>query len=199
MRSINSNRPERGFTLIELVIGIVLLAVALGGMMGLLVSQTSQATDPVQQVRAAQLAQRLLNEILSRSFDAHSDHNGSRWRCGETVEGIPTQACTLPSAYGPESGESSSYLFDDVDDYHTPAICASHLTSCAGGEWVPAAYFTQSSDEVRDDYRNYQVRILVTPGAGCTAALCSTFKIIRLTVRLPDGSELPFAVTRGNY
>lgn len=199
MRSINLHRPCRGFTLIELVIGIVLLAVALGGMMGLLVSQTSQATDPVQQVRAAQLAQRLLNEILSRSFDAHSDHNGSRWRCGETVDGIPYDACTLPSAYGPESGESSSYLFDDVDDYHTPAICASHLTSCAGGEWVPATYFTQSSDEVRDDYRNYQVRILVTPGAGCTAALCSTFKIIRLTVRLPDGSELPFAVTRGNY
>ena len=199
MRSINPNRLCRGFTLIELVIGIVLLAVALGDMMGLLVSQTSQAIDPVQQVRAAQLAQRLLNEILSRSFDAHSDHNGSRWRCGETVDGIPYDACTLPSAYGPESGESSSYLFNDVDDYHTPAICASHLTSCAGGEWVPAAYFTQSSDEVRDDYRNYQVRILVTPGAGCTAALCSTFKIIRLTVRLPDGSELLFAVTRGNY
>ena len=199
MRSTNLHHSSRGFTLIELVIGIVLLAVALGGMMGLLVSQTSQATDPVQQVRAAQLAQRLLNEILSRSFDAHSDHNGSRWRCGETVDGIPYDACTLPAAYGPESGESSSYLFDDVDDYHTPAICASHLTSCAGGEWVPAAYFTQSSDEVRDDYRNYQVRILVTPGAGCTAALCSTFKIIRLTVRLPDGSELPFAVTRGNY
>ena len=199
MRSINPYRPRRGFTLIELVIGIVLLAVALGGMMGLLVSQTSQAIDPVQQVRAAQLAQRLLNEILSRSFDAHSDHNGSRWRCGETVDGITYEACTLPAAYGPESGESSSYLFDDVDDYHTPAICASHLTSCAGGEWVPAAYFTQSSDEVRDDYRNYQVRILVAPGAGCTAVLCSMFKIIRLTVRLPDGSELPFAVTRGNY
>lgn len=199
MRSINSNRPGRGFTLIELVIGIVLLAIALGGMMGLLVSQTSQATDPVQQVRAAQLAQRLLNEILSRSFDAHSDHNGSRWRCGETVDGIPYDACTLPGSYGPESGENSSYLFDDVDDYHTPLICSSHLASCTGGEWVPAAFFTQSSDEVRDDYRNYQVRILVTPGAGCTATLCSTFKIIRLTIRLPDGSDLPFAVTRGNY
>ena len=199
MRSINSNRPERGFTLIELVIGIVLLAVALGGMMGLLVSQTSQATDPVQQVRAAQLAQRLLNEILSRSFDAHSDHNGSRWRCGETVDGIPYDLCTVPSSYGPESGESNSYLFDDVDDYHTPTLCSQHLASCTGGEWVPAAFFTQSSDEVRDDYRNFAVRILVTPGAGCSATLCSTFKIIRLTIRLPDGSDLPFAVTRGNY
>ena len=199
MRSTNLHHSSRGFTLIELVIGIVLLAVALGSMMGLLVNQTSQAVDPVQQVRAAQLAQRLLNEILSRSFDAHSDHNGSRWRCGETVDGITYDACTLPSGYGPDSGESNSYLFDDVDDYHTPVICSSHLTSCAGGEWVPAAFFTQSSDEARDDYRNFLVRIQVTPGAGCSATGCSTFKIIRLSVRLPDGSELPFVVTRGNF
>lgn len=199
MRSTNPHPLRRGFTLIELVIGIVLLAVALGSMMGLLVNQTSQAVDPVQQVRAAQLAQRLLNEILSRSFDAHSDHNGSHWRCGETVDGITYAACTQPGGYGPDSGESNSYLFDDVDDYHTPVICSSHLTSCAGGEWVPAAFFTQSSDEVRDDYRNFAVRIQVSPGAGCSATLCSTFKVIRLTVRLPDGSELPFAVTRGNY
>ena len=199
MRSTNPLRPSRGFTLIELVIGIVLLAVALGSMMGLLVNQTSQAIDPVQQVRAAQLAQRLFNEILSRSFDAHSDHNGSRWRCGETVDGIPYDACTLPSGYGPDSGENSSYLFDDVDDYHTPVICAQHLTSCSADAWVAASYFTQSSDEARDDYRNFLVRIEVTPGAGCSATGCSTFKIIRLSVRLPDGSELPFVVTRGNF
>lgn len=199
MRATNTHSSGRGFTLIELVIGIVLLAVALGGMMGLLVSQTSQATDPVQQVRAAQLAQRLLNEILSRSFDTHSDHNGSRWRCGESVAGITYDACTLPGDFGPESGESNSYLFDDVDDYHTPTICSMSLASCEGGEWVSAAYFTRSSDEGRDDYRNYRVRIQVTPGADCSALLCSSFKIILLTVRLPDGSELPFAVTRGNY
>ena len=199
MHSTNPRHPSRGFTLIELVIGIVLLALALGSMMGLLVNQTAQATDPVQQVRAAQLAQRLLNEILSRSFDAHSDHNGSRWRCGETVDGIDYGVCTPPSSYGPESGESNSYLFDDVDDYHTPAICALHLASCTDESWVAASYFTQSSDEVRDDYRNFFVRILVTPGAGCSAPLCSTFKLVRLTVRLPDGSELPFAVTRGNF
>lgn len=50
------------------MIGIVLLAVALGSMMGLLVNQTSQAIDPVQQVRAAQLAQRLFNEIPQSLF-----------------------------------------------------------------------------------------------------------------------------------
>ncbi|WP_219598248.1 type IV pilus modification PilV family protein, partial [Aeromonas salmonicida] len=75
--------PERGFTLIELIVGIVLLAVALTGILGLLINQAPQAVDPVQQVRAAQLAQRLSGEILQKSFDENSDHNGGRYRCGE--------------------------------------------------------------------------------------------------------------------
>ena len=64
---------KRGFTLIELIVGIVLLAIALTGILGLLVNQAPQAVDPVQQVRAAQLAQRILNEVLQKSFDEHSD------------------------------------------------------------------------------------------------------------------------------
>ncbi|MGL5564240.1 MAG: type IV pilus modification PilV family protein, partial [Plesiomonas sp.] len=76
---------KRGFTLIELIVGIVLLAVALTGILGLLINQAPQAVDPVQQVRAAQLAQRLSGEILQKSFDEHSDHNGGRYRCGEQV------------------------------------------------------------------------------------------------------------------
>lgn len=35
--------PERGFTLIELIVGIVLLAVALTGILGLLINQAPQA------------------------------------------------------------------------------------------------------------------------------------------------------------
>ena len=63
----------------------MLLAVALTGILGLLVNQAPQAVDPVQQVRAAQLAQRILGEMLQKSFDEHSDHNGGRFRCGETA------------------------------------------------------------------------------------------------------------------
>ena len=37
--------PERGFTLIELIVGIVLLAVALTGILGLLINQAPQAVD----------------------------------------------------------------------------------------------------------------------------------------------------------
>ena len=66
-----SLKARRGFTLIEFVVGIVLLAIALTGILGLLVNQAPKSVDPVQQVRAVQLARQILNEVLQKSFDAH--------------------------------------------------------------------------------------------------------------------------------
>ncbi len=185
---------ERGFTLIELIVGIVLLAVALTGILGLLINQAPQAVDPVQQVRAAQLAQRILNEVLQKSFDEHSDHNGGRFRCGETVGTPPViyPARTPGADYGPDGGETRPYAFSDVDDFDT------------AGNWVDANQFTQTNAEGVSDqeYRHYQVRIAVTPdtlfgspGLGAE----SIGKRVALTVRLPDGGELAFALYRGNY
>ena len=185
---------RRGFTLIEFVVGIVLLAIALTGILGLLINQAPQGVDPVQQVRGAQLAQRILGEVLQKSFDEHSDHNGGRFRCGERV-GTPAvtyPACTPVADYGPDGGETRPYEFNDVDDFDT------------AGNWVDANQFTQTNAEGVSDqeYRHYQVRIAVTPdtlfgSSGLGAE--SIGKRVALTVRLPDESELAFALYRGNY
>ncbi|WP_421187626.1 type IV pilus modification PilV family protein [Aeromonas sanarellii] len=190
MRSL---KARRGFTLIEFVVGMVLLAVALTGILGLLINQAPQSVDPVQQVRAAQLAQRILNEVLEKSFDEHSDHNGGRVRCGETA-GTPPIAhtpCTASADYGPDGGETRPYEFNDVDDFDT------------GGSWVAANRFTQTSAGVsEEEYRHYRVKIAVVPDAlfGSTGHGAESIgKRIELTVRLPDGSEVDFALYRGNY
>lgn len=205
-----SLKRARGFTLIELIVGIVLLSVALTGILGLLINQAPRAVDPVQQVRAAQLAQRLLGEILQKSFDEHSDHNGGRYRCGETVDGQFYGDCSCPrntpsciqkppepaiagwqaTFYGPD-GEPAPYAYNDVDDFDT------------GGQWRDASLFTQTGAGVSDqEYRRYQVKIAVTPdtllgspGPGAE----SIGKRIALTVRLPDQSEVAFTLYRGNY
>ncbi|MEL3925153.1 prepilin-type N-terminal cleavage/methylation domain-containing protein [Aeromonas enteropelogenes] len=183
--------PERGFTLIELIVGIVLLAVALTGILGLLINQAPRAVDPVQQVRSAQLAQRLAGEILQKSFDEQSDHNGGRYRCGETVTGVTIPACS--TSYGPD-GEPAPYAYNDVDDFDT------------AGNWVDANRFTQTSAGVSgDEYPNYQVKIAVSgvdfsDGSfqSCSEP-CSVGKRIELQVRLPDRSVLDFSLYRGNY
>lgn len=203
-----SPEPSRGFTLIELIVGIVLLSVALTGILGLLVNQAPQAVDPVQQVRAAQLAQRILSEALQTSFDEHSDHNGGRFRCGETVGTPPVTypACTAMASYGPDGGEARPYQFNDVDDYQTSAICARGLASC-DGDWVPANYFSTHSKQASDEseYLNFWVRSRVTADnlgqvpPTCTNSIPCVGKRVELWVRLPDGSEVDFALYRGNY
>ena len=188
-----SLKARRGFTLIEFVVGIVLLAIALTGILGLLINQAPQGVDPVQQVRAAQLAQRILGEMLEKSFDEHSDHNGGRFRCGETA-GVPAftyPPCTASADYGPDGGETRPYTFNDVDDFDT------------AGRWVDASYFTQASAaSSEEEYRRYQVKIAVVPDTLFGSAgegVESIGKRITLTVRLPDGSELVFGLYRGNY
>lgn len=205
---MRSPELRRGFTLVEFIVGIVLLAVALTGILGLLINQAPQAVDPVQQVRAAQLAQRILGEVLQKSFDERSDHNGGRFRCGETAgsPAVTYPPCTDTASYGPESGETRPYQFNDVDDYQTSAICGKGLASC-DGDWVPANYFSAQSGQGLDEseYRQYGIRIRVS-GADLTGASlptctgpCSIGKRIELWVRLPDRSELAFALYRGNY
>ncbi|KDV03482.1 MSHA biogenesis protein MshD [Aeromonas sp. HZM] len=193
---MRSPKARRGFTLVEFVVGIVLLAVALTGILGLLINQAPQAVDPVQQVRAAQLAQRILGEMLEKSFDEHSDHNGGRFRCGETAgsPAVAYPACTDSASYGPDSGETRPYQFNDVDDFDT------------AGRWVDASYFTQASAaSSEEEYRRYQVKIAVTgvdfqdgTFQSC-AAPCSIGKRIDLQVMLPDETVLDFSVYRGNY
>lgn len=143
----------------------------------------------MQQVRAAQLAQRLSGEILQKSFDEHSDHNGGRYRCGEQVAGVTISPCS--TSYGPD-GEPASYAYNDVDDFDT------------AGSWVDANTLTQTEVGVSsEEYRNYQVKIAVS-GADFSdgtfkscAAPCSVGKRIDLQIKLPDQSVLDFSFYRG--
>lgn len=104
---------QQGFTLVELIIGLVVLGLAVVMLAMLFFPQAQRSAEPILQTRAAGLGQALMLEIMSKSFDQHSDRTGGLLRCGETD--APT--CTEPTALGPDSGETRA-LFNDVDDYH---------------------------------------------------------------------------------
>ena len=79
------------------------------------------------------------------------------------------------------------------------ADCCAHA-----GNWVDANQFTQTDAEgVSDEeYRHYQLKIRVTADdlfASAGKGASSIGKRIELTVRLPDRSEVEFALYRGNY
>src|SRR5690554_6704988 len=102
---------QGGFTLIEIVVGIVTLGIALALLTVLLFPQAKRSAEPLLQMRAAELGIALMNEITSKSFDENSDHSGGAVRCGET-DPFP---CSV--VLGPDIGEARSD-YNDVDDYH---------------------------------------------------------------------------------
>ncbi len=81
---------ERGFTLIELVVSIVIVSVAVVGVMGLLSQLSSRSGELVVQEEATAIASAYLNEVLSRPFT--------------DPDGIPN--------------EPSRSAYDDVSDYN---------------------------------------------------------------------------------
>lgn len=95
---------QRGVTLIEVVLFIVVLAIALVAILRVFNLAVTRSVDPLIRVRAIEIAQAQLDEILSRRFDENTP-----------VGGVP--ACN--STNGVTClGITADTDFDDVGDYH---------------------------------------------------------------------------------
>ena len=72
--------PARGFSLIELIIGIVVLAIAMLFISAILGPLFVRSIEPWHQVRAAELGNSLMNEILARRSPSSRGSGRTRWR-----------------------------------------------------------------------------------------------------------------------
>ncbi len=118
LKSYAPKNNQQGFTLVELIVGITVLSGALLFLTGVLVPQAQRSTDPWFQVRSAELAQSMMNEINARSFDENSSRTGGGLRCDESgasacIGALP--ACTASNTW---SEESTRDQYDDIDDFH---------------------------------------------------------------------------------
>ncbi|VAW91665.1 MSHA pilin protein MshD [hydrothermal vent metagenome] len=168
---------QRGFSLIELVVMIVVLSVALTGVTIAINETVKQSPKPLVLTRAMELAQTYLDEILAKRFDELSGQGGLP-RCDSS----DNAAQTCSNVMGDEEG-GNRQLFDDVDDYHglnnSPPVFASG-TSLA-------------------NYSSYQVQISVAY-AGSELGLANRgAKRITISVTTPLGSVIPVSAYRVNF
>lgn len=133
--------PQHGFTLIEMVVTIVTLAVALLAITAALSGGIGRSGDTLVETRAVALAQSYLDEIFGRRFDENSNPRGIP-PCRDT--------CTDPGSFGPDAGESERYHYDDVDDYDG-------LDEGAG----TATALQDSEGQDRTGYANFRVQVAV--------------------------------------
>ena len=174
-----TQRKHSGFSLIEMVVGISVLAIAMTAVTALVAPQATQSTDPIYQVRAAELGQSLLNEIMAKSFDEASNPSGGLVRCGE---GGTTCSTTL----GPDTGETDPDAFDDVDDYHGYTSSAELLDSTSTYASLYTGYTFTVSVIYDGDYNG-------------TADAIRVAKRVDIAVTTPDLQVFRFAGYRGNY
>lgn len=142
-----SPSAQRGFTLIELIMMIVVLGVALAGLLGAINFATQHSADPMLQIRSIELGQRYLDEILPMRFNENSGSGGSP-RCSSADPGA--QPC---AAIGADGETRANY--DDVDDFHglveTPAGYTGYsvtvaVLDAAGVDGMPASPHTLRID-----------------------------------------------------
>ncbi len=169
---------QRGFTLIELIVTIVVTAIALTGLGVGLLTASRNSVDPVISMRAATLAQAYLDEILSKRFDEQNGIGGVT-RCNEA--GQPT--CSI--AMGADTGETRA-TYDDVDDYN-------------GLNESPPRDAFGNNETLYDGFR---VQITVNYDAGFSGGFAipqNAVKKISLRISAPIAGEFTFAAYRGNF
>jgi MSHA pilin protein MshD len=119
MCAARSRARQRGVTLVELVLAMLIVSIAVAAVLGVHGLTAGRSADPLLARQSLAVAESLLAEIMAQPFTA-SDLDGG------------------PNAIGPEAGEtrgSATSPFDHVDDYHgytMSGIVAADGTPIAG-------------------------------------------------------------------
>lgn len=187
------NARQKGFTLIETIVGIVVLAISFSVLTTLIYPISQQSADQLHQVKAAELAQAMLNEIQNKAFDQKSDMAGGLLRCGE----VAAPACS--TTMGPDTVDTTTETratFNDVDDYH----------GLEYGDKYGKEEVKNSQGQEIDLYLGYAMRISVCNDANyngsCSANNSgnnSTAKLIIVIITTPTDFSITFATYRANF
>ena len=123
-RSIGGRSRCRGFSLVEVIMFIVIISVAVGGVMLMFAQTTRASADPRIRKQAVAIADSLLEEVRMMPFTFCDPDDPA-----VSTAGAPA-ACGTPEVVGPEAGETRYAAltpFDNVNDYNGFAMAGGIL------------------------------------------------------------------------
>lgn len=186
---VTNAKTQQGFTLIELIIGMTTMVVAIGFMMAAMLPKEKESVDQILMMKAAELAQSLVNEISSKAFDQASLITQGDLRCSESG----SIGCTAWNNLGNEESNNRA-LFNDVDDYNDPFALEDALGS-----------------DIAEQYRNFSVAVSVAYDNDYNGVLDASdkyaggtnngaiAKIINVVVTTPLGTPVEFTFYKANF
>ncbi|RJG25822.1 prepilin-type N-terminal cleavage/methylation domain-containing protein [Massilia cavernae] len=182
---------QRGVTLIELVMFIVIIGVALAGLLQVLSFTTKTSADPVRRKQALMIAESLLEEVRLAAFSWCDPSDP----VAEKAQAVTD--CAIAETFGQGSGgePAGPRPYDNVNDYvgsagtATAAFNAGGVLTDANGDAIDAAGYTAQ----------VTIRPAVLNDIGATGASADT-DVLRITVEVSyDGETLALDGYRTRY
>ncbi|GGQ15121.1 prepilin-type N-terminal cleavage/methylation domain-containing protein [Shewanella litoralis] len=179
-RNITARRINAGFTLIELVIGMMVIGIGIVMLTSMLFPQADRAAATLQRVKSAELAHSVMNEIWGKRYDQNTNANGGIPACNASAGLDCSYALATDGTpfLGPD-GESRD-AFNDVDDYH--GLDQDDM-------------MLDSSQTYAQAYPNYEIQVSVTYLDSVTKAQ----KLISVDVTTPSNEVITYQAVRSNY
>jgi MSHA pilin protein MshD len=165
----SSSARQRGFTLIELIIFIVVVAAGLAGILSVMNTVVKSSADPMIRKQTVAIAESMLEEILLKEY------------CDpDTMISLISRTC------GAASREATRNLYDDVDDYDG-------YTTTGG---IVDAFSTTTPLPVVGGLENYNISSVAVDGTATLGTLA--VKKVTVTVTGPQG-PITLVGYRSNY
>lgn len=182
MAALKARRYSAGFTLVEIIVGLVISSIAVSLVATLIFPLYARSVEPIFQIRAAELAQSILDDALSRRYDEATPTGGS--------PPCDAASCTAAGALGLDGAEVNRGDFNDVDDFNIFCGPDNDAQDVNGEVIAELANYTVSVCVAYDGNYNGVVN-----EAGDTNA-----KLITVTVMPPvQASVVEISAYRGNY
>lgn len=209
------NYYQKGISLIELVIFIVILSVALTGITLIYINTTRYSADPMVRIRSIELAQSTLEEILSKAYDHNTPVGGGCVQLANSscpvAASNPIAAVTVLLATTLTSAEEADRTnYNDVDDYHNKLYCDASVneanTACP--TLTCQAMENAPGNDISSEYKGFSVCVQVSFAggigteinvAGTTTVLTNDAKRIDVTVTDPLNSRIVLSAYRLNF
>ena len=163
-----TDRRQRGVTLIELIVFIVIVSVGLAGILSVLNLTTRHSADPMIRKQMLAIAEGLMDEVAAQPVTWCDPDDPA------AATAINVAACATPEAIGAEGGETRGGAvtpFDNVNDYNGLAGITTGITGTA----MPLGY--SAAITVAQD--------ALGPGVAVVPAAAS----LRMTVTVSFGNE----------
>jgi len=172
-QSMRVERRQLGFSLIELVVGMLVISIAIVMLTSMFFPQADRSVESLYRMRSAELAHSVMNEIWGKRYDQQTNPNGGVPACNSPL-GLPCSA-----ALGPDAGEGRDD-YNDIDDYHGLTI---------------NSFMFNSSQTYAAVYKNFNLDVSVSYVDVTTQAA----KLITVSVTTPSNEVITYQSVRSNY